>query len=368
MKKTTIATMIATTITTATMIALISIAIATRIAPANRKINKTQNMSNMWTPKWSQQIRNLFPPPSKTTAATKAVNVSISRTSDKDEVSLTSSGASVTPVIKNLQNEEQSEVIKHIMEDLLKEQEFPGPIYKAFTALGHTQAVDFAIINLYEMQELNPHLTPTNWRNLHNLQEYYFYLLDTYEMSTIDDDQWLTIQYQDIIQHQIQCTRERNKNFTSPSHVISPTSQIDNKQNQSQADIPKAKTIRESVKKDPNAYPEFKEDRHYEHWITSVKAHANLHGTLNVLNGNYVPNDLWEQEEFEAQQAFMWSVVVSKVTTANGKMYIRQYPGDAQKIFTLLHEEHRESLKAEYNAEEVKSKIDNMKLDTWNGT
>ena len=333
-------------------------------------------MSTMSTPKWSQQIRKLFSPQIKTTAAIPAANISILSISEQEDISIASSGSSIKPNIQgasvtNTQpdKEHQSKVINYILVNLLKETSFPGPIFKAFMALGYTQAMDFAIINLLEMQELNPQLSPAHWRNLQNLQEYYFFVVDNYEVDTLDEGLWLQIEYQHIMEHQIKCSKERNKNNSTSSNNTSPQiTPVTPSTTTNLQDPPKPKTIRESVKKDPNAYPEFKEDRQYEHWITSVKAFANLHGTLNVLNASYVPADLWEQQAFEEQQAFMWSVVVIKVTSANGKMYIRQYPGDAQKIFHMLHEEHRESLKAEYNAEEIKKKIENMKLDTWNGT
>ena len=60
---------------------------------------------------------------------------------------------------------------------------------------------------------------------------------------------------------------------------------------------------------------------------------------------------------------------LSKFTlTSTGKMYMRQNSGNAQKMFQLLNQELRESLKAEYTADDIKTKIDKMKLDTWSGT
>ena len=47
--------------------------------------------------------------------------------------------------------------------NLLQANEYPGPIYTAFKAMGFTKPKDFGIIDLKEFQELNPLLTPANW-------------------------------------------------------------------------------------------------------------------------------------------------------------------------------------------------------------
>ena len=110
---------------------------------------------------------------------------------------------------------------------------------------------------------------------------------------------------------------------------------------------PYQRSIRDSIKKDPNIYPELKNDKHYETWIASVQAFANLHGTSNVLDANYKPDTIWEVQAFEDQQAFMWSVAVTKITSPSGRTHLRNNPGNAQRVFQLLHHELRQSLKAE---------------------
>ena len=355
----------------------------------------------MSSPRWTQQIKNLFSPSAKfpDSRPTKAINITPIQDGDDDSLEIPLEQYEDT-IQNNKSNQEQpSEVIQHILSNLLKETNLPGPIYKAFTCMGYSEPVDFAIIDLEEMQKLNPQLTPGNWRHLQNLQEYYFHSMDRYEVDHLDNTQWLLITYADIKELQVLQSKNRRNHNIAPSPTVSfnheftptpvtPTSQADDisinpsvqqqdvpkaksmttSQSTQQQDFPRAKSIRESIKMDPNAYPEFKEDRQYESWITSVRAYANLHGTMNVLDPNYIPDDIWKQEDFEEQQAFMWSVVVLKVTSPSGKIYIRNNPGDAQKIFHLLHEEHRESLKAEYNAEEVKRQIEALKLDSWSGT
>ena len=66
-------------------------------------------------------------------------------------------------------------------------------------------------MNLQELQELYPELTPVNWRNLLHLQEYYFHLLDITGSNSLIDQQWLLITYQDIVEYQLFCAKERRK-------------------------------------------------------------------------------------------------------------------------------------------------------------
>ena len=60
-------------------------------------------------------------------------------------------------------------ILKHILVNLLKEQQFPGPIYTAFTNMGYTTPEDFATIDLHELAQNNPQLNPISMRSLYNL-------------------------------------------------------------------------------------------------------------------------------------------------------------------------------------------------------
>ena len=89
---------------------------------------------------------------------------------------------------------------------------------------------------------------------------------------------------------------------------------------------------------------------------------------MNVLDANYKPDTIWDVQAFEDQQAFMWSVAITKTSTTTGKTYLRNHPGDAQKVFQLLHHELRQSLNAEYSADNLRQKLDTADLSTWTGT
>jgi hypothetical protein len=163
----------------------------------------------MSSPRWTHQIKSLFSPHPKVPddRPAKAINITPIKEEDDDSLELTLEQYEDT---NQPQMEHPSEVIHHILGNLLKETNFPGPIYTAFSKMGYTDPVDFAIINLQEMQELNPQLTPGNWRHLMDLQEYYFHLMETFEIDHLDNQQWLDIKYADIKALQVQNSRTRH--------------------------------------------------------------------------------------------------------------------------------------------------------------
>ena len=73
-------------------------------------------------------------------------------------------------------------------------------------------------------------------------------------------------------------------------------------------------------------------------------------------------------DEFEDMQTYMWAIVVNTIKTANGKQLIRQYDGDAQMVFAKLHQELKESQKAEFSADDLHDKIKALSISKWLGT
>ena len=67
-----------------------------------------------------------------------------------------------------------------------------------------------------------------------------------------------------------------------------------------------------SIKKDPEAYPAFKEARFWDTWNRELHSKAHLHDLSNVLDFSYLPDTVEEHEFFELQKRFMYSVFLSK--------------------------------------------------------
>ena len=64
----------------------------------------------------------------------------------------------------------------------------------------------------------------------------------------------------------------------------------------------------------------------------------------------------------------MWAIVVNTVKIANGKQLIRQHDRDAQMVFAKLHQELKESHKAEFSADDLHDKIKDLSMSKWTGT
>ena len=67
-------------------------------------------------------------------------------------------------------------------------------------------------------------------------------------------------------------------------------------------------------------------------------------------------------------QTYIWAIVVNTVNTATGKQLIREHDGDAQMVHAKLHQELKESQKAEFSADDLRDKIKAFALNKWTGT
>ena len=78
-----------------------------------------------------------------------------------------------------------------------------------------------------------------------------------------------------------------------------------------------------SIKKDPEAYPAFKEAQFWDTWNRKLQSKAHLHDLSNVLDFSYLPATAEENELFELQKRFMYSVFLSKITVADGAHIVK---------------------------------------------
>jgi hypothetical protein len=122
------------------------------------------------------------------------------------------------------------------------------------------------------------------------------------------------------------------------------------------------------IRRDVNAYKDFKEDRYYDSWIKSVQANAHLHGVGLVLDPDYIPRGADAIEDFKEMQTYMWAIVVNTVKTSSGKQFIRQHDKDPQTVFAKLHQELKQSQKAEHSADDLYDTIKALSLNTWQGS
>ena len=90
--------------------------------------------------------------------------------------------------------------------------------------------------------------------------------------------------------------------------------------------------LAKSIKKDPEAYPVFKEARLWDSWNRKLKSMAHLHDLANVLDGNYRTTTKAEAELFELQKHFIYAVFLCKVTAAEAVNIIKRRDGCAALI------------------------------------
>ena len=89
------------------------------------------------------------------------------------------------------------------------------------------------------------------------------------------------------------------------------------------------------------------------------------------MDPNFTPgSDEYEQQLFQEQQDFLYSVLISSLKTDFSEALVKDHEGDAQLILELLHEHHTGN--SQYSRSEINRIIKyltNIKLDdTWRGT
>ena len=123
--------------------------------------------------------------------------------------------------------------------------------------------------------------------------------------------------------------------------------------------------------RDASAYPIFKNERYYNTFIRHFKATAKEQELNSLMDPNVTPgSDEYEQQLFEEQQDFLYSVLISSLKTEFSEALVKDHEGDAQLILELLHEHHTGN--SQYSRAEINritKYLTNIKLDdTWRGT
>ena len=81
------------------------------------------------------------------------------------------------------------------------------------------------------------------------------------------------------------------------------------------------------------------------------------------MDPNFTPgSDEHEQQLFQEQQDFLYSVLISSLKTEFSEALVKDHEGDAQLMLKLLHEHHTGN--SQYSRAEINIKLD----DTWRGT
>ena len=129
--------------------------------------------------------------------------------------------------------------------------------------------------------------------------------------------------------------------------------------------------FKKGIKRDASAYPIFKNERYYNTFIRHFKATAKAQGLKSLMDPNFTPgSDEYEQQLFQDQQDFLYSVLISSLKTDFSEALVKDHEGDAQLIIELLHEHHTGN--SQFSRSEINwitKYLTNIKLDdTWRGT
>ena len=129
--------------------------------------------------------------------------------------------------------------------------------------------------------------------------------------------------------------------------------------------------FKKGIKRDASAYPIYKNERYYNTFIRHFKATAKAQGLNSLMDPNFTPgSDEYEQQLFQDQQDFLYSVLISSLKTDFCEALVKNHEGDAQLIIELLHEHHTGN--SQYSRSEINritKYLTNIKLDdTWRGT
>ena len=164
---------------------------------------------------------------------------------------------------------------------------------------------------------------------------------------------------------------EEEIHFQTPSKLGYPTTPRSNVSSEASESYITLTNFKKGIKRDASAYPIFKNERYYNTFIRHFKATAKAQGLNSLMDPNFTPgSDEYEQQLFQEQQDFLYSVLISSLKTDFSEALVKDHEGDAQLILDLLHEHHTGN--SQYSRAEINritKYLTNIKLDdTWRGT
>ena len=164
---------------------------------------------------------------------------------------------------------------------------------------------------------------------------------------------------------------EEEVHFQTPSKFGSPATPRSMATSEASESYITLTNFKKGIKRDASAYPIFKNERYYNTFICHFKATAKAQGLSTLMDPNFKPgSDEYEQQLFQEQQDFLYSVLISSLKTDFSEALVKDHEGDAQLILELLHEHHTGN--SQYSRSEINmitKYLANIKLDdTWRGT
>ena len=164
---------------------------------------------------------------------------------------------------------------------------------------------------------------------------------------------------------------EEEVHFQTPSKLGSPATPRSMATSEASESYITLTNFKRGIKKNASAYPIFKNERYYNTFIRHFKATAKAQGLSTLMDPNFTPgSDEYEQQLFQEQQDFLYSVLISSLKTDFSEALVKDHEGDAQLILELVHGHHKGN--SQYSRSEINritKYLTNIKIDdTWRGT
>ena len=159
---------------------------------------------------------------------------------------------------------------------------------------------------------------------------------------------------------------EEEIHFQTPSKLGSPTTPRSTVSSEASESYITLTNFKKGIKRDASAYRIFKNERYCNTFIHHFKATAKAQELTSLMDPNFTPgSDEHQQQLFQEQQDFLYSVLISSLKTEFSEALVKDHEGDAQ-----LHEHHTGN--SQYSRAEINritKYLTNIKLDdTWRGT
>ena len=109
---------------------------------------------------------------------------------------------------------------------------------------------------------------------------------------------------------------EEEIHFQTPSKLGYPTTPRSIASSEASQSYITLTNFKKGIKRDASAYPIFKNERYYNTVIRHFKATAKAQGLNSLMDPNFTPrSDGYEQQLFDEQQDFLYSVLISSLKT-----------------------------------------------------
>ena len=141
---------------------------------------------------------------------------------------------------------------------------------------------------------------------------------------------YIQIDPQDYDEWRIE-TAEEDIHFQTPSKLGSPATPRSMATSQTSDSYITLTNFKKGIKRDASAYPILKNERYYNTFIRHFKATAKAQGLNTLMDPNFTPgSDEYEQQLFQEQQDFLYSVLISSLKTDFSEALVKDHEGDAQ--------------------------------------